>query len=98
VYCVEQVDQGEAPLTELEIDATGRFASHWEPDLLEGIVTIRAAGFQVDTASWRGRLYRPTGSAPPPRRRGIDLTAIPYYAWANRAAGAMRVWIPRATI
>jgi uncharacterized protein len=98
VYCVEQVDQGEAPLTELEIDATGRFASHWEPDLLEGIVTIRAAGFQVDTASWRGRLYRPAGSAPPPRRRGIDLTAIPYYAWANRAAGAMRVWIPRATI
>jgi uncharacterized protein len=92
------VDQGEALLAELEIDATGELASRWEPDLLDGIVAIRAAGFQVDTASWRGRLYRAAGSAPPPRRRGIALTAIPYYAWANRAAGAMRVWIPRATI
>ncbi|XBQ38635.1 hypothetical protein ABNG14_42775 [Streptomyces rapamycinicus] len=22
------------------------------------------------------------------------MTAIPYYAWANREPGAMRVWIP----
>jgi DUF1680 family protein len=26
----------------------------------------------------------------------VALTAIPYYAWANREPGAMRVWIPRA--
>ena len=26
----------------------------------------------------------------------ITLRAIPYYAWANRDIGAMRVWIPRA--
>jgi uncharacterized protein len=25
----------------------------------------------------------------------IDLTAIPYFAWANRKAGPMRVWLPR---
>jgi DUF1680 family protein len=23
------------------------------------------------------------------------LTAIPYYAWANREAGPMQVWIPQ---
>jgi uncharacterized protein len=27
-------------------------------------------------------------------RRAAALTAIPYYAWANREPGAMRVWIP----
>jgi hypothetical protein len=27
----------------------------------------------------------------------VELTAIPYYAWANRGAGAMRVWVPRAS-
>jgi DUF1680 family protein len=27
-------------------------------------------------------------------RGGTVLTAIPYYAWANRGPGAMRVWIP----
>src|SRR4029079_19548793 len=26
----------------------------------------------------------------------IELAAIPYFAWANRGVGAMRVWIPRA--
>jgi len=33
------------------------------------------------------------------RTRGAEdvvrLTAVPYYAWANRRPGAMRVWIPR---
>ena len=27
--------------------------------------------------------------------RYVDLTAVPYYTWANRGAGAMRVWIPK---
>ncbi|MFF5376668.1 hypothetical protein [[Kitasatospora] papulosa] len=26
--------------------------------------------------------------------RAGDLTAVPYAVWANRGAGAMRVWIP----
>ena len=24
----------------------------------------------------------------------VELTAIPYYSWANRSKGAMRVWLP----
>jgi DUF1680 family protein len=98
VYCLEQADQGNAPIAELAIDPTTALASRWDPDLLEGVVTVRAAGFRVDTSSWGGRLYRPFGSAAPPARRPTELTAIPYFAWANRDPGAMRVWIPRATI
>ena len=26
----------------------------------------------------------------------VDVVAVPYYAWANREIGAMRVWLPRA--
>ncbi|MGW9241676.1 hypothetical protein ACWGRL_23595 [[Kitasatospora] papulosa] len=29
-----------------------------------------------------------------PRLTRPDLTAVPYAVWANRGAGAMRVWIP----
>jgi DUF1680 family protein len=36
---------------------------------------------------------RPVASADRP----VRLVAIPYFAWANRAPGAMRVWIPRAS-
>jgi DUF1680 family protein len=28
--------------------------------------------------------------------RGSGFTAIPYYAWANRGAGPMRVWLRNA--
>jgi DUF1680 family protein len=98
VYCLEQADQGDAPVAELEIDATATPAARWDPGLLEGVVTVRAPGYQVDTSPWRGRLYRRAGSDPSPRRRLVELTTIPYYAWANRGPGAMRVWIPRATI
>src|SRR5262249_43740130 len=33
-------------------------------------------------------LYPRLAPAPPPRRLRLELPAIPYYAWANRAAGA----------
>ena len=34
-----------------------------------------------------------TAAATPP---GLELQAIPYLAWGNRAVEAMRVWIPTA--
>jgi DUF1680 family protein len=37
---------------------------------------------------------RRTGSSLP---EPVRLTAVPYYAWANRGASAMRVWIPVAS-
>ena len=98
VYCLEQADQGDAPIAELEIDPTGAPASRWDPALLEGVVVVRAPGFRVDTSSWGDRLYRPFRSEAPPTRRRVELSAIPYFAWANRDPGAMRVWVPRATI
>lgn len=97
VYCLEQCDQPSARVADLEIDGRAPLASRWEPNLLGGVVVIQASGTVLDVSAWRDRLYRPVGSDPPPARRSLDLTAIPYYAWANRAAGAMRVWIPALT-
>jgi DUF1680 family protein len=96
VYCLEQPDHPGVRLGDLEIDAGAPMASNWEPDRLDGVAVVRARGREIDTSSWRHRLYRPLGSTPPAARRPVALTAIPYYAWANREPGAMRVWIPRA--
>jgi hypothetical protein len=98
VYCLEQADHGDVPIDELVIDAAAPLGSRWVPELLEGVEVVRARGARIDTAAWRGRLYRPVGSLSPTARQPVELTAIPYYAWANRAQGAMRVWVPRATI
>ena len=37
-------------------------------------------------------------SAPEPEAEHRDVTLLPYFAWANRGEGAMRVWIPRADL
>jgi DUF1680 family protein len=98
VYCLEQADNGDMPIAELEIDPAAPLAARWDPGVLEGVVTVRTGGFRVDRSSWSGRLYRSWRADAMPTRERVELTAIPYYAWANRAPGAMRVWIPRATI
>jgi len=94
VYCLESVDNPHGHVADLEIDATAPLESAWTPDRLEGVAIVRGAGWEVDARSWTNRLYRPVGG-PPAARRRVVLTAVPYYAWANREPGAMRVWIPR---
>jgi hypothetical protein len=45
----------------------------------------------VWAADGKGPLY--PAAASPPATRERDLLFIPYYAWANRGAGEMLVWI-----
>jgi DUF1680 family protein len=94
VYCLESADHPEGHVADLEIDTNAPLETAWAPGRLEGVTLVRAAGWAVDTKPWANRLYRPVGAPPAPRRR-VALTAVPYYVWANREPGAMRVWIPR---
>lgn len=47
---------------------------------------------------WSGALYRRIvpRQLPPPRGDTLDITLIPYFAWANRGPSLMEVWIPLA--
>ena len=69
-------------------------------DLLGGVVALRCPAEVVPPdAGWRGQLYRsvrPGASRAP--AQPVEITAIPYYAWANRAAGPMQVWLRRLRI
>ncbi|HXX38883.1 MAG TPA: beta-L-arabinofuranosidase domain-containing protein [bacterium] len=95
VYCLEQADHPLASVADLEIDTTAPMTCDWIPDLLGGVAVIRGSAAALDTSSWRGRLYQSVGANPAPVRRSVDFVAVPYYAWANREPGAMRVWVPR---
>jgi DUF1680 family protein len=89
VYAVEQADNRanvddlhllpEAPTTETS-------------ELLDGVTLLRAQG-RVGEGHRPGWSFVPgagdsTGEA-------VEVVAVPYYAWANREIGAMRVWLPR---
>ena len=89
VYCLEQVDQ-QADLDQIVLPVTARLETRFEPGLLNGVTVITGVGKLVKPSSWSDELYRPvasSGFAP------TALKAIPYYAWANRKQGKMKVWI-----
>ncbi len=57
-------------------------------------MVVEGAGAVVDARPWADQLYQPFGSVAE-TSRPVKLRAVPYYAWANRGPGAMRIWIPR---
>ncbi len=100
IYCLEGCDNAE-PLSSVALPADASLilakappalgGGGQEPGVLGGIVALKGTGLAVSDTEWAGGLYRTA-----PARRRVTLTAIPYYAWDNRAPGAMRVWIPTA--
>jgi DUF1680 family protein len=94
LYCVEQADNRDVDLRDLILDGaepTVRF----DHDLLGGVVVAHArAKAAAPDAGWEDRLYR-TAHTRQEDTQGKDtrVTAVPYYTWANREPGAMRVWL-----
>jgi hypothetical protein len=99
VYAVEQVDQADGvAVDDLCLEVTGAMEAEHRPDVLGGVTVVRAGG--------RVRPRRSAGDWPYARVEGaqsaaaegrsVPVTAVPYYAWANRGIGPMRVWLPRA--
>lgn len=97
VYCLEDRDQEVAGrLPDIEIDVRQPLRARWQDDLLGGVMLVEAAGRYRDPQPWDGRLYRQVGAMGAPAGVSARLLAVPYYAWANRGIGGMRVWLPRA--
>ncbi|MGN6741870.1 MAG: glycoside hydrolase family 127 protein [Amnibacterium sp.] len=83
VYALEQADQADGVvLDDLRIPATPDFEEVPGPGLVDGDVSLR----------FRARQLGRDGAAD----REVSVTAIPYFEWANRGVGPMRIWIPQA--
>lgn len=88
VYCLEEADN-KAPLHRIVVPRAAELASSFEPDVLDGITAVRGNAFVEEDTGWAGTLYRSW----PASLQSSAITAIPYYAWDNRQAGEMRVWL-----
>ena len=101
VYCLEGVDNPGGGLDDVVIDAGRPLTEEQHPELLGGIVTVTAAGHRRTRPNDGWWPYRrsagpadSTAGHTTPQGSDLVLTAVPYYAWANRQDGSMRVWIP----
>ncbi len=94
VFCAESVDNPGLNLRDLALKSKPSFRSSYRADLLGGVVTISARAANTPEEAERGPLYRPVGSFRP-ESEDVNVTLIPYYAWANRGDSHMVVWMPR---
>lgn len=87
VYCAESADnEGGVLALRLQKDAPIR---ELPTDELGGVVKLQTEALRLRTED---ALY----SSSRPAAEPCTATLIPYYAWANRGLGEMRVWLPEA--
>lgn len=89
IYCLEEIDNGKG-LQRIYLPKNSELELVHRPDKLQGINEIHVKGYRLkdlkdDTVLYTSDIaweYEP-----------IELTYIPYYAWANRGENEMTVWV-----
>jgi hypothetical protein len=98
VYCVEQSDvPAGADLADVALDPSAGPVDSGPVAQLAGLPGVSLAGVLSDTDGWRRTEYRDLRELPATSATPMQLLAVPYFAWANRDEGGMRVWIPVAS-
>ncbi|WP_213786055.1 MULTISPECIES: glycoside hydrolase family 127 protein [Citrobacter] len=90
VYCLEEADNG-AQLHNLSLPKASTFRKVQGVGLLKGKVLLQADGVRVLTAHEDKPLYSFDN-----RQTAVEkqtLTFIPWFSWANRGEGEMRIWV-----
>lgn len=95
VYCVEQADNPGDLWNYRLADGVDAAAAKTElqSDLLGGVDTVSLPAVREQADSDDAALYVSADVAP--ATEAVILTLVPYYSWANREVGQMRVWLRR---
>ncbi|MBN1926243.1 MAG: glycoside hydrolase family 127 protein [Prolixibacteraceae bacterium] len=78
VYCFEDKDNNDGWMFDTYISPNAQPSEKFESDLLGGVETFTINGSKIENGE----------------KKDISLKAIPYYAWNNRGAANMVVWVP----
>ncbi len=84
VYCLEGADAPDKQVRNLILDPQVSFQTQFKPDLLGGVQVLTGQASVVGRNEDGERAVTST----------VDITAIPYFAWCNRGANEMLVWLP----
>ena len=90
VYCLEEADNG-SELHNLSLPKESAFREIQGVGVLKGKMLLQAEGLRVQTAQEDKPLYSFDN-----RQTAVEkqtLTFIPWFSWANRGEGEMRIWV-----
>ena len=94
IYCIEAADHQGVDVFDILLSPDTAFSPHFKPDLLGGVGVLRGKGLLRDKSEWERKLYHLHQKGQKTKSKPFPITAIPYFAWANREPGKMLVWIP----
>lgn len=89
LYCLEQADNPGVQLDNVVLRHDVPALTTFEADLLGGITALTLEADLLPNCVENGALYTALNEPV----KSITVRAVPYYAWANRAAGPMQVWM-----
>ena len=90
-YCLEQADHPNAIVGDIRLTGAELWTATHRPELLGGVTTLTCTAMALPADD--GPLYR-RFTATTCQTTDVTVTAVPYYAWANRQPGEMRTFIP----
>ncbi|MCH8273485.1 MAG: glycoside hydrolase family 127 protein [Armatimonadetes bacterium] len=95
VYCFESAGNPGVPVRDACVNAGAHVAHDWRPDLLSGVEALTTEGRVPRSCfSAQSAYFGPEQAVE--SDRAVRLTAVPYFARANREPGEMIVWMPIA--
>ncbi len=87
VYCIESADLPPGVrLEEVELESTVAPVVVPRPDIADEVVGVAVPAVQ--------RHFEAGTPSAAETWTSVEVDAIPYFTWANRAVEAMRIWIP----
>ncbi len=84
LYALESIDQKRDYIFDIVIPRDSKIESHFEKNLLNGVVVLEGNAFAVEKDSASGKVIE----------KPLTFKAIPYSTWNNRGIGQMVVWTP----
>jgi len=84
VYCLEGPDNVENMVMNILVDKNVTVSQEFKPELLNGIMVLKM----------QGKSYKEVENNTELAETSQEVTAIPYFAWANRGPSEMQVWVP----
>jgi DUF1680 family protein len=90
VYCLESTDQPDINVFDVVIPSTINLEAAPGKIADGNVMKLTGMAQRLLHNNWQGTLYREINTTLKP----VNITLIPYYAWANRGKSDMTVWMP----